>query len=88
MGQELRKISDKIDSAIDGLDPTQKEDIPLLVQAARERRQQLEFYEKFVDNLVEADLDRPQTTSSLTVLRELEHLEDQGIIEIKQSEAK
>lgn len=88
IGDQLKKINDKLNTALESIDETEKQDMGFLVNLSKEIRQQLKFHKEFIEEVtqpdkVENNVEVNKTQQVLNISSKLEELEEKGIIEIK-----
>lgn len=91
---QLKKIHDKLDEAIDTLDPTDRNDMGMLKELLSESRKQLKFQKKLVENLTDSteinnveEMKVEQNYNAIEINQQfneyIKDLEDDDVLEIK-----
>ena len=94
---QLDKIHDKLNEAIDTLDPTQRNDMGMLKELLSESRKQLKFQQKLIDNLTESteinnveEMNVQQNYNAVEINQEfneyIRELEEDDVISIEKPE--
>lgn len=91
VGDQLQKLNEKLQNAMDNIDEDEVQNAGVLVQLSREIRKQLKFHKEFVEEVVnpttvEGDVNVTQNYSAMEINNYLFELEEKGIIDIKDDE--
>lgn len=94
---QLKKIHEKLDEAIDTLDPTDRNDMGMLKELLSESRKQLKFQKKLVENLTDSteinnveEMNVEQNYNAIEINQQfneyIKELEDDGVVSIEKPE--
>lgn len=85
IGSQLKELNEKLQRVLRSLDETDPSKVKLIVDVAKEIREQLKFHRRYLEQISEPDtqINLNKTQVAIKVNRELSRLESQGVIEIK-----
>jgi len=92
VAKELEEINDKLKTAIDNLNEKDRTDMGMLLNIAKEVRQQLKFHKEYIEEMTSTpdtqinNVEVNKTDIAVQVVNQIKQLEDEGAIEIKDKE--
>lgn len=92
VGQQLEEINDKLQSAVENLNEDDRTDMGMLLNIAKEVRQQLKFHKEYIEEMTTApdtqinNVEINKTEIATLVVQKVKELEDDDVIEIKDRE--
>ncbi len=91
VASELEEINDKLKNAIDNLNENDRTDMGMLLNIAKEIRQQLKFHKEYIEEMTTPNtqinnVEVNKTDIAVKVVNHIKELEDEGAIEIKDKE--
>lgn len=92
VASQLEEINDKLQTAVDSLNEQDRTDMGMLLNIAKEVRQQLKFHKEYIEEMTSApdtqinNVEINKTEIATQVVRKVKELEDEDVIEIKDRE--
>jgi len=91
VAEQLEELNNKLQDAIDNLNEKDRTDMGMLLNIAKEVRQQLKFHKEYVEEMTSPDtqinnVEINKTEIAMKVVNQIKELEDDGVIEVKDRE--
>lgn len=91
VAEQLEELNNKLQDAIENLNEKDRTDMGMLLNIAKEVRQQLKFHKEYVEEMTTPDtqinnVEINKTEIAMKVVNQIKELEDDGVIEVKDRE--